>query len=75
MSWEILTPDCPMCGTPMPGGFVVPLIVPLCTNESCPVIMWDPESTIAQNLANTKVIDDPFGAPCQNPGESGPSDS
>jgi hypothetical protein len=53
----ILTPDCPMCGTP---GLMRPVIVPLCSNEDCLVMTWDPFITIAQNLANTKVIDDPF---------------
>jgi hypothetical protein len=43
-----------MCGTP---GLMRPVIVPLCTNEHCPVLAWDPFSTIATNIANASEVD------------------
>jgi hypothetical protein len=62
----ILTPDCPMCGTPMLDLLGPSVITPLCPTEACPVIMWDPWATIAQNLANASEVGDPFAAGTQS---------
>lgn len=43
--------------------FGLPVIVPICMNESCPVIHWNPDMTIAQNRANATVVEDPFSTP------------
>lgn len=53
----ILTPDCPFCG--MPPAMPAPVLVPLCTNEECRVIQWDPFMTIAANRANASEVELP----------------
>lgn len=74
MSEPVLTPDCPMCGMPMLDLFGPAVMTPLCPNEACDVIMWDPFSTIAQNIANATTLPDPFQSGDVGSSQSAPGD-
>lgn len=60
-----------MCGTPMLDLLGPSVITPLCPNEACPVILWDPCATIATNLANATTVDMP--EEFRESGDVGPS--